>query len=79
MNIGKHEFTLLANRGARKFQIAALIVVSSTLCAWQRVLESSDYKAIMIGVMGLYGAANWLVHRDKNNEGISNTDTSGSA
>lgn len=43
---------------SRKFMIAVASLVSSTWSLWERLIDASDYKAIVIAVLGLYGAAN---------------------
>lgn len=62
MTIGTKEFTLLASRGKRKFEIALMIIASATALCWQGCITGEEYKPIMIGVMGLYGLANVATH-----------------
>ncbi len=43
---------------SRKFIITAMTLLASTWMLYERLLTSADYKAVVIGTVGLYIAGN---------------------
>lgn len=48
----------LSRAGGRKFIVAMAILASVTALCWTGKVDATAYAAVVIGVMGLYGAAN---------------------
>lgn len=48
----------LSRAGGRKFIVAMSILASVTVLCWTGKVDATAYAAVVIGIMGLYGAAN---------------------
>lgn len=48
----------MTNLSSRKFILAMATMMSSTWLMYEHVLTSGDYKAIILGIVGVYVAGN---------------------
>ena len=48
----------LSRAGGRKFIVSMSILISVTALCWGGKVDATAYAAVVVGVMGLYGAAN---------------------